>query len=195
MDKNREYNSLSDAELVAYLRNGDDNAFTELYNRYKGILHVHAYKKLGDFEEAKDVLQDMFSWIWNNRESIPHTQNVAGYLYTITRNKILNVIAHKKIVSKYTASFDNFMEQGVFITDLAVREKELADMIEREINALPSKTREVFILSRQLNLSYKEISDQLDITENTVKYHIKGALKALRVKLGLMAYLLFLLRF
>jgi len=195
MDKNREYNSLSDAELVAYLRNGDDNAFTELYNRYKGILHVHAYKKLGDFEEAKDVLQDMFSWIWNNRESIPHTQNVAGYLYAITRNKILNVIAHKKIVSKYTASFDNFMEQGVFITDLAVREKELADMIEREINALPSKTREVFILSRQLNLSYKEISDQLDITENTVKYHIKGALKALRVKLGLMAYLLFLLRF
>ncbi|MBE9600176.1 RNA polymerase sigma factor [Pedobacter sp. MC2016-24] len=195
MDKNREYNSLSDAELVAYLRNGDDNAFTELYNRYKGILHIHAYKKLGDFEEAKDVLQDMFSWIWNNRESIPHTQNVAGYLYTITRNKILNVIAHKKIVSKYTASFDNFMEQGVFITDLAVREKELADMIEREINALPIKTREVFILSRQLNLSYKEISDQLDITENTVKYHIKGALKALRVKLGLMAYLLFLLRF
>lgn len=195
MNKITEYSVLSDAELVAYLRNGDENAFTEIYNRYKGILHVHAYKKLGSFEEAKDVLQDMFTWIWNNRESLPYTENIAGYLYTITKNKVLNVIAHKKIVYKYAASFDKFMDKGVFITDLIVQENELANIIEREIEALPPKMREVFIMSRQLNLSHREISEQLGISESTVKYHVKTALKVLRVKLGLMAYLIILFKF
>lgn len=195
MNKIREYNGLSDAELVAYLRNGDENAFTEIYNRYKGILHVHAYKKLGDFEEAKDVIQEMFTIFWNKREDIPHSENISGYLYTITKNKVLNAIAHKKIVSRYSDSFSNFIDKGVYITDLIIREKELTNIIEREIDAFPPKMKEVFILSRQLNLSHKEISQQLNISESTVKYHVKTALKVLRVKLGLLAYLIFLLTF
>lgn len=195
MNKTKEYSVLSDAELVTYLRDGDENAFTEIYNRYKGILHVHAYKKLGNFEEAKDVLQDMFSILWNKRESFPATENIAGYLYTITKNKVLDAIAHKKIVSRYVASFDKFIDNGIFITDLLIREKELASIIEREVEALPTKMREVFIMSRQLNLSHREISQQLGISESTVKYHVKTALKVLRVKLGLLAYLIVLLKF
>jgi RNA polymerase sigma-70 factor (family 1) len=195
MNKTTEYNGLSDAELVAYLRNGDDNAFNEIYHRYKGILQVHAYKKLGDFEDAQDVIQDIFSIFWTKRDIIPHTNNISGYLYTITKNKVLDAIAHKKIVSRYAASFDKCVEEGIFITDLFLREKELASIIEKEISALPPKMREVFILSRQLDLSHREISQQLDISESTVKYHVKTALKILRTKLGLIAYLIFLLRF
>lgn len=191
MNKKREYNSFSDAELVAYIRNGDESAFTEIYNRYKGILIVHAYKKLGDFEEAKDVIQEMFTTFWNKRESIPPIENISGYLYTITKNKVLDTIAHKKIVSRYADSLSDFMDKGIFETDILVREKELTKIIEREIEALPPKMREVFILSRQLNLSHKEISKQLSISQDTVKYHVKTALKVLRVKLGLMVYIVF----
>lgn len=190
-----EYNGLSDAELVAYLRDGDENAFNEIFNRYKGILHVHAYKKLGDFEEAKNVIQDMFSWIWANKETLNDISNLPGYLYRLVKNMVLNVIAHKEIISRYETSFNNFINKGVFTTDLIVREKELATLIEREINALPPKMKEVFILSRLLDLSHGEISEQLGMTENTVKHHIKGAVKTLRTKLGLVAYLIVLLKF
>lgn len=190
-----EYNGLSDAELVAYLRDGNENAFNEIYNRYKGILHVHAYKKLGDFEEAKNVIQEMFSWIWANKETLNDISNLPGYLYRLVKNMVLNAIAHKEIVSRYEASFNDFINKGVFTTDLIVREKELATIIEREINALPPKMKEVFILSRLLDLSHGEISEQLGMTETTVKHHIKGAIKTLRTKLGLVAYLIILLKF
>lgn len=195
MNRTIDYTGLSDAELVEHIKNGEESAFNEIYSRYKGILHLHAYKKLGDFDQAKDVIQDMFVSFWNNRESIPHTQNISGYLYTITKNKVLNALAHEKIVAQYAASFSNFIDEGVYVTDLLIREKELASKIEREIDALPPKMKEVFLLSRQHDLSYKEVSTQLGITENTVKYHIKTALKSLREKLDLMVYLIILLQF
>lgn len=195
MNKIIEYKSLSDAELVEHIRNGDESAFNEIYSRYKGILHVHAYKKLGDFDQAKDVIQDMFAAFWAMRENLPHTQNFSGYLYTITKNKILDIIAHEKIVARYADSFSKFIDEGVYVTDLLVREKELASKIEREIEALPPKMKEVFILSRKLELSHREISEKLCITENTVKYHIKSALKSLREKLDFVVFLLVLLQF
>jgi RNA polymerase sigma factor (sigma-70 family) len=195
MSKNSGYNSLSDAELVAYLRNGDDNAFTEIYHRFQGILHVHAYKKLGDFEAAKEVIRAVFSMFWNKREDIPRTENISGYLYTMTKHKVLAVMAHKKIDSRHTASFATFINQGIFITELINQEKELTAIIEKEIEALPQKMRAVFMLSRQRNLSHREISQQLDIPERVVKCQVNTALKLLRVKLGLMAYLLVLVKF
>lgn len=190
MNKAIEYKNLSDAKLVDQLRNGDERAFNEIHNRYKGILLVHAYKKLGDYDEAKDVIQDMFAIFWNKRESISHTENISGYLYTITKNKALDVIARKKIVSKYAQSFNNFIDKGVFVTDHLVREKELAGIIEREVDAMPPKMKEVFILSRQRYVSHRKISEQLGITESTVKYHVKTALQILRIKLGLIIYLI-----
>ncbi|MDB5156429.1 MAG: hypothetical protein JWR50_1136 [Mucilaginibacter sp.] len=97
------YNTLTDNELVGLLKAEDEEAYTEIYDRYRGSLLIHAYKKLGDFEEAKDVVQEMFSSLWNDRLKIPETKNLVGYLYTIVRNKILNYIEHKKVEHKYAS--------------------------------------------------------------------------------------------
>lgn len=180
---------VSDEELVTLLRAGNQNAYTEIYNRYKGVLLIHAYKKLGSFEEAKDIVQDMFSWLWSERKNFPETQNISGYLYTIVRNRVLNAIEHKKVISKYAESFATFAKEHENVTDLVVDEAEMRRLIDREIEALPPKMKEVFILSRRGQLSYKEIAEHLDISEFTVKNHIKAALKILRVKLGLVAFL------
>jgi RNA polymerase sigma-70 factor (ECF subfamily) len=173
---------LSDIELINLLRSGDQEAYTEIYRRYKGILLIHAYKKLGNFEEAKDIVQETFSFLWKDRDQIPETKNLAGFLYTVVRNKILNYIEHKKVEFKYASSFIQFATAENHVTDFLIREKELAARIDKEINALPEKMKEVFVLSRKDNLSHKEIAEKLNISVFTVKNHIKSALKALRPK-------------
>ncbi|MNJ98248.1 ECF RNA polymerase sigma factor SigW [compost metagenome] len=189
------YKNLNDQELAILLKKGNEAAFHEIYERYKGILHLHAYKKLVDFEEAKDVVQELFGALWDKRDDLPETVNFSGYLYSSVRNRIFNIYAHKKVAAGYITSFQNFNREESYITDDWVRENELAKQIEAEIGALPERMREVFLLSRKEHLSHKEIAEKLDISEFTVKNHIKKALKILRFRLGLFAYLVFLLKY
>lgn len=188
------YSNLSDQELAGLLRQSDQRAFGELYTRYKGVLHGHAYKKLGNLEEARDLIQELFSTLWNRRDTLPDTHNLSGYLYTTLRNRILDFVAHQQVEHKYLRSLQNFITEANFITDRQVRERELTRLIEDAVNELPPKMREVFLMSRQAGKSHKEIAEELNISESTVKNHIKAALKVLRTKLGLLAYILFLLR-
>lgn len=189
------YQSYDDVQLTALLRQGNAQAYTVIYDRYKWILHVHAFKKLGDREAAKDVIQDLFSMLWIKRESIDFKTNLSGYLYTALRNMILNRIAHERVEMKYKDSFDQFVDQNDFVTDHLVRQSQLAALIEKEIDALPAKMRNIFLMSRRENLSHREIALRLNLSEQTVTKQIKNALKILRGKLGFVAYLVFLIKF
>lgn len=180
---------LTDSELVDLLKIGDQFAFTELLKRYNRLLFIHAYKLLNDKEEAKDLVQEIFTAIWDNREHISAKTNFAGFLYTSIRNKVLNLVLHKKVEHKYLQSLQEFIEKGVAQTDYLLRTRELQSIIEKEISFLPAKMREIFELSRNHNLSHKQISDKLNLSEKTVKKQVNNALKILRVKLGLLAYL------
>jgi RNA polymerase sigma-70 factor, ECF subfamily len=178
------YQQLSDNELMAHLRNGDELAFAEVYRRYIGLLQTHAYKKLGDLDEAKDVLQDLFTHLWNKHADLPETVNLSGYLYQGMRNRILNIFAHRTVQEKYTATIAQFVETGSYSTDARVRERELAAVIEKEINLLPAKMRQVFLLSRQEHLTHFEIAQRLSISEQTVSKQVTNALKVLRLRMG-----------
>jgi RNA polymerase sigma-70 factor, ECF subfamily len=180
----------TDGELIALLQAGDQQAFTEIYNRYKGPLILHAYKKLGSFEDAKEIVQELFSHLWSIHAQLPEITNCSAYLYTLTRNRVLNYIAHQQVEARYAASFQQFASEGHDATDLLLRERELQRLIDKEIDALPPKMREVFLLSRKEHLSHKEIAEKLNLSEFTVKNHIKSALKILRLKLGMTTLLL-----
>jgi len=186
------YYSSSDLELAALIANDDDQAFAEIYRRYKGVLFLHAYRMLGDQEEAKDILQELFTTLWLNRKEIkPHT-SFSSYLYKALRNRIFDVIAHKKVEQKYISSLAAFIEQGECVTDQQVREKELTVLIEQEVSLLPPKMREVFEMSRNTDLSYKEIAEELHISDKTVKKQVSNALHILRQKLDLVFVLIFI---
>lgn len=188
------YRSYSDAELTGLLKLNDENAFKEIYERYNSLLFIHAFKKLPDREEAKDVIQEVFSMIWDRRENFEVKTNLAGYLYTCVHHKILDHFIHLKTANKYIDSLQHFLDENRYTTDHLVREKQLSEIIEREITALPSKMRVVFELSRKDHLSHKEIAEQLGISEETVKSQIKNALKILRVRLGLLTFLVLLMK-
>ena len=182
------YNSCSETELTGLLKSGDRAAFTEIYDRYIFILLNHAYNKTRDREEAKDAVHEVFVTLWAKRESLD-INNLPGYLYASTRNIILNQIAHKSVKDKYLLSMKQFTVSHD-IPDHLVREKQLATIIEQEIAALPPKMREVFRLSRNEHLSHREIAERLDISAQTVSKHVTNALRILRVKLGVLAYVL-----
>jgi len=187
------YQQFTDQELADLLKSGDQQAFIEIYDRYIFVLLNHIYSKTGDREEAKDIVHEVFAKLWARREQLQITDNLAGFLYTSARNIVLNQVTRKKVEGKYFNSFLKFSEQPQTFTDHRIRENQLTAIIEKEIAALPPKMREVFELSRKQHLSHREIAEKLDISEQTVSKHITNALKILRIKLGLFAYLLWII--
>lgn len=188
-----DYNQLSDQELVILLNKGDHLAYAQIYDRYKFILQAHAVNKLRDREEAKDVIQEVFTYLWSKREIIQLSGNLSGYLYGAVRNAILNKIAHQQVRGKYLDSLKAFSGQQNIVTDHRIREKQLREHIEKEVGQLPPKMRAVFELSRKQYLSHSEIAWKLEISEQTVSKQITNALRILRVKLGVLICLLLFL--
>jgi len=186
--------SFSDEELIILFKQGDHAAYTEIYRRYSGLLYLHAYNKLQNREEARDILQELFIVLWDRREEIEFKTFLSAYLYQAVQNRILKLYAHKKVRSSYVNIVKEYRLPENNITDHLVRESQLAKMIEEEIGALPHKMREVFLMSRKEHLSYKTISRQLGIEETTVRKHIQNALKILKAKFGFFAFIFFFLR-
>jgi len=184
--------NFTDSELIALLREGDQAAYTVIYRRYFKLLYLHAFRKLGNEENAKDVIQEIFTVLWVKREEIGQT-NLAAYLYTSVRNRIIDLYSRQQVAGKYVQSIQKFAETYHEATDHLVRERDMSALIEKEIQALPPRMREIFELSRKGNLSHKEIAEHLDISEHTVATQVTRALKTLRVKLGIFTFILLIL--
>ncbi len=177
------YSNYADHILLNLLMEDDQLAFTEIFERYSRLLVNHAYKILGNQDEANDVVQDVFLTIWNKRYELIITGSLSSYLYKATKNKVLNHIAHEKVVSRYTNSIANFVENVYVLADSNLREKELEAIIAKEIALLPEKMREVFLLRKVEELSYDEIALKLNITDKTAKQQVYNSVKILRKKL------------
>lgn len=178
------YSTYDDQELTTLLKGGDQFAYTEIYDRYKRLLYLFAFKRLGDREDVKDIIHEIFMSLWQNREQLNLSYSLTTYLHSAVRNKIVDVIAHKQVSARYIETFNAYLASGQSTTDHLVRQKELTALIEKEIEALPVKMRQVFELSRNRNYSRKQIAEELGLSEETVKSHMHHAMKILKVKLG-----------
>ena len=185
------YKSYVDGELIRLMLSDDYKAYMEGYERYSHQLYRHACKKLNDRDQIKDLLQEVFTALWQNRSSLTPESHLGGYLYATMRYRIIKLIAHKKVESVYFESLAAFNMHDNRTADYLVREKELGQLIESEIIRLPEKMQEVFRMSRQSHLSHKEIAEELGLSETTVKKHVNNALKVLRLKLGALLSLLY----
>lgn len=188
---NNEYKAYSDIELVALVKGNDELAFREIYQRYFPILHIHAFKRLEDLEVIKDLLQDIFTSFWKNRNDLTITHSLSAYLYSAVRYKITNHFLQQKTENRYLDSLQDYINtQEPVQTDFLVRQNELSQLIEKEINALPPAMRRIFIMSRFENRPHKEIASTLQLSDQTVRTQIKNALRILRRRLPLLTFLL-----
>ena len=184
--------TLSDNELSTLLTNGDHRAYEQLYRRYSRLLFNYAMKKLRNEEQAKDIIQEFFTELWAKRETTVFSTNIAGYFFSAINNRIINYFLRENVKLKFVNYVADNLQGVISNTDHLIRENQLMELIEKEIQRLPPKMRVVFEMSRKQHLSYKEIADKLEISESTVENQVSNALFRLRTKLGIVVFLFYI---
>lgn len=168
------------AKFISSYLDTEYRKFEEIYSENFAVLYIHAYKMLGDRDEANDVVQDVFVTAWEKRHEIIIHTSLKAYLFRAVKNKILNIYSQQSLARKFETTFD--AQRYSEIEDEAVREQKLMHLIEEEVSQLPEQMKVVFNMSRMEDKTNAEIAETLDISINTVKTHIGRALKKLRIK-------------
>ncbi|OIV43652.1 RNA polymerase sigma factor [Flavobacterium johnsoniae] len=173
-----------DEILIGRLRNGDESALTELYNKFWQSLFMSAYNVLKDKELCEDIIQDIFMNIWNNREKLEIHISLKGYMYACARYQVFNQFKKNKdkIHVEFFDDLDKRFQHSTPETQLM--HEELVQQINTIVESLPLKCQLVYKLSREEQLSHKEIAERLDISTKTVENHITKALQVIRLSMG-----------
>lgn len=180
---------MTEKELIILLKEGDEKAFTTLYRRYWSKVYNFSRLYLSSILEIEEAVQEVFVKVWESRSLLREDDNFKGFLFVITRNLVFNQFrrsfnenAYKLTVLSSIMPYYNLEEE--------LTAADLQEFIEKMVKELPPRQQEVFNLSRNAHLTYKEISIRLNISEKTVERHINEALKFL--KKNIMFYLIFI---
>ena len=169
--------------LVLRLIEGDENAFCELYAAYKNRLIYFAMRFLKSREYAEDFFQDDFAVVWQTRRFINPDTSFSSYLYTIVRNRILNQLRDlanqdklREQIFSQAVDYTNETKDEILVNDLR-------QFITRALQQLTPRQREIFEMSREQQMSHREIAESSGISVNTVQESISTSLRTLRTYL------------
>ena len=166
--------------LIHELQRGNAKAFEALYIRYHAKLYNFCYKIIRNTQEAEDLVQEVFIAIWENREKLNKSKSFTSFVFRIAKNKVLNKIKHNLSRQVY---MEFIQKENQDQDDLRkdIESHELMSFLQKTIHELPEK--EIFLLSRDEGLTYKEIAHKLDISENVVDHEIRKSLQHIKDQL------------
>lgn len=176
-------NTVDEKILVLDLLNDSEPAFCQLYALYKDRLVAFAVKFVKSREIAEDVFQDAFISVWQNRRFLNPNLPFGPYIYTIVKNRILNLLANldrerelMKVLGSQTMEIENDVEDRM--TDIDINQ-----LLNKAISKLTPQQKRIFSMSRNEMKSHKEIAEALNISVYTVQQHISASLKIIRTYL------------
>lgn len=170
-----------DQALYLKLKEGDEQAFKALFQKYYAPMCHFASQYLKDTDMAEETVQELFVRLWEKRLTLNIETSVNHYLFRSVRNQCLNQLQHQKIKQQYAS---RIMESSQEVDwQPLYLEVDLMERIEKSIASMPPKRQEIFRLSREQGLKYKEIADKMDISVKTVEAQMGLALKHLREEL------------
>jgi RNA polymerase sigma-70 factor, ECF subfamily len=169
--------SRSDASTVARIRVGDVAAFESLFHAHHATLHTFAARYVGSDDEAAEVVQDVFFAVWESRATWTPTTSVVSYLFGAVRNRALNRVRRHGVVTRHAATV---MPTAAESVEATYTTRELDARIQRTLASLPERCRLVFMMNRDLGLTYRDIAAVLGISARTVESHVGRALDAFR---------------
>ncbi|AOM78402.1 RNA polymerase sigma-70 factor [Pedobacter steynii] len=186
------YNTFSDLELISLLKDSahDQKAFSEIYSRYVRVLIRFAESKLYTLEDARDVIHDLFTGLWDERSTLEIQESLKSYLFGIAKYKIINKI-RKNIVRESYAEKLRTLSPAYHSLEEELNAKELRTNVRSKLDQLPQKTRYIYQSSRDEHKSIKEIAEELNLSDQTVKNQISIALNHLRKSLSAFFFCLF----
>jgi RNA polymerase sigma-70 factor (family 1) len=168
--------------LLTKLRKGDAQAFEEIFRRYWKGLYMLAKSKVQSHDEAEEIIQSIFSSLWEKRRDLTIT-DLPSYLKACVRNRVLNLIRSNITKEKYWLHYRKFIPQEEEVTENVVHFDELDAALQEAVNALPEKSRQVFTMSRVEGRSNAEIANMLALSEKAIEYHLTKSLKNLKLRL------------
>lgn len=175
-----------DLLLLSNLRMGDKKAFDNLYERHWDKVFYTALKKIKDVDVAKDITQEVFTYIWLNRET-NHILDLDAYFFSAVRNNVFRLMKREK---RFTSISELIVEHKNFCSaDTEILEKELFIAYERLVQSMCPAQREIYNLRYKEDLSTYEIAKQLNISRKTVQNQLGRALTLLRTSLMTVAIL------
>lgn len=133
-------------------------------------------------DEAEEIVQDTMLWLWDNWETIVPEKSVRSLLFRIVHNKAVNRIKHNAVLSRVHQQIERNLSEHFESPDFYLN-KELLQLLEEALQRLPDNLREVFVLSRVEQLSYKEIADRLGISVKAVDNRLSRTMRILRKEL------------
>jgi RNA polymerase sigma-70 factor (ECF subfamily) len=175
-------NHYNEKLLLDNLRKGCVHSFERIFRKHWEPLYRTAKAKLRSHEEAQEVIQNVFSTLWEKRES-HDIQNLSHYLQASVRNRVLNIIRDKLPREKYWNYYKTFIPRQADVTEELIAFADLSDAVQVAVSHLPEKSRQVFELSRIEGRSNAEIAGLLNVSEKAIEYHLTRSLRALRLHL------------
>lgn len=176
-----------DKIIFEKVRQSDENAFEILFKNYYQALCLYANRYLNDLVASEEIVSEIFTFIWDQRENMVISTSFKSYIFMAVQNRCLNYLKHKKIESRYLDYLNrkNLVDDAAFQNSIidSYSNKELSIEIEKAIEGLPEKCREIFTLSRFHQLTYKQIAEKLSVSPKTVENQIGIALAKLRIRL------------
>jgi RNA polymerase sigma-70 factor (ECF subfamily) len=180
--------NLASEEILHKILSGDESSFEKVYRYYYPRLIYFAKQYLLDTEASKNIVQDVFTELWDHRNTLHTDTNLQAWLFTVTKNKSLKTISHLKSRQHYdnyilSRQLDvNFKALSDFETSHLVFE-ELQIQVQKALDKLTPACRKVFEMSRSEDKKNREIAEELNLSIKTVEAQISKALRSLRVDL------------
>lgn len=172
-------------------KRSDLKIFNKLFADYQGRFVRFANKFVRDMPVAEDFTLEALMYYWENRHTLQPGASVPAYILTVIKHKCLNYLQHQQVRSESESRLQSQAEWLLQTRLASLKACEPEELFTAEIEAIvsktlvemPKRTRNIFIMSRYENKSYKEIAEQLGLTPKGVEFHISKALKTLRINL------------
>lgn len=172
--------ALNEKELLMLLKQGDDNAFEEIYHLHSSKLYNNLLKLVKSEELAMDLLQDLYIKLWNNRATIDVDKSIGAYLFSIAKNLAIDFFRRAARESNLQNHLITVGTELYNHVDDAFFHKETSEILNKAIEALPPQQQKIFNLCKMEGRSYDEVASILGISPATVGNQLVRALKSVR---------------
>jgi RNA polymerase sigma-70 factor (ECF subfamily) len=170
----------NESELIKQVISGSERAFSKLFDGYYKALGDYVYRLTESLEITEEIVQDVFIKIWTKKEALSGIESFSNYLFIISRNQTYNFLRKKANEKVRQLEWEKDFEENSILNDDDKSGEFYRSLLEKAIEKLPPQQKKVYLLSRNERLKYEEIAQKLNISPETVKKHMKSAIKFLK---------------